>query len=77
MNQLPESLEQNLKTANSKKVKAEIQESIDFLKSINKPLFVTELGKERIRRAAKKIKIETGADMDYGFRVYHLDESNM
>lgn len=35
------------------------------------------LGKERIRRAAKKIKEETGAAIDYGFRVYRLDESNM
>ena len=35
------------------------------------------LGKERIRRAAKKIKEETSADIDYGFRVYRLDESNM
>jgi adenine-specific DNA-methyltransferase len=32
---------------------------------------------ERIRRAAKKIKEETNADIDYGFRVYRLDESNM
>jgi adenine-specific DNA-methyltransferase len=38
---------------------------------------ICEIGKERIRRAAKKIKEETGADMDYGFRVYRLDESNM
>lgn len=38
---------------------------------------MTDLGKERIRRAAKKIKEETGADIDYGFRVYRLDESNM
>lgn len=36
-----------------------------------------EIGKERIRRAAKKIKEETGAAIDYGFRVYRLDESNM
>ncbi len=35
------------------------------------------LGKERIRRAAKKIKEETNADIDYGFRVYRLDSSNM
>jgi adenine-specific DNA-methyltransferase len=35
------------------------------------------IGKERIRRAAKKIKEETKADIDYGFRVYRLDESNM
>jgi len=38
---------------------------------------VCDIGKERIRRAAKKIKEETGADIDYGFRVYRLDSSNM
>lgn len=38
---------------------------------------ICEIGKERIRRAGKKVKEETGADIDYGFRVYRLDESNM
>lgn len=38
---------------------------------------ISDLGKERIRRAAKKIKEETNADIDYGFRVYRLDSSNM
>lgn len=38
---------------------------------------ISEIGKERIRRAAKKLKAETNADIDYGFRVYRLDESNM
>lgn len=38
---------------------------------------ICDIGKERIRRAAKKIKEETGADIDYGFRVYRLDDSNM
>ena len=38
---------------------------------------ICDIGKERIRRAAKKIKEETNADIDYGFRVYRLDESNM
>jgi adenine-specific DNA-methyltransferase len=51
---------------------------------------ICEIGKERIRRAAKKIKedkITTAKndgifadftdDQDYGFRVYRLDESNM
>jgi len=38
---------------------------------------ICEIGKERIRRAAKKIKEETGADIDYGFRVFCLDSSNM
>ncbi|MFC3198118.1 site-specific DNA-methyltransferase [Parapedobacter deserti] len=38
---------------------------------------ICEIGKQRIRRAAKKIKEKTGADIDYGFRVYRLDSSNM
>jgi adenine-specific DNA-methyltransferase len=38
---------------------------------------ISEIGKERIRRAGKKIKEDTKADIDYGFRVYKLDESNM
>ena len=38
---------------------------------------ITDIAKERIRRAGAKIKEETGADIDYGFRVYRLDESNM
>lgn len=38
---------------------------------------ICEVGKERIRRATNKIKEDTGADIDYGFRVYRLDSSNM
>ncbi|QQE74416.1 site-specific DNA-methyltransferase [Brevibacillus composti] len=38
---------------------------------------ICEIGKERIRRAAKKIKEETKAEIDYGFRVYRVDSSNM
>lgn len=38
---------------------------------------ICEIGKERIQRAGKKIKEETGADIDYGFRVYKLESSNM
>jgi len=38
---------------------------------------VADIGKERIRRAAKKIKEGTGADIDYGFRVFKVDSSNM
>jgi len=38
---------------------------------------ISEIGKERIRRAAKKIKEETGTDIDYGFRVFKVDSSNM
>lgn len=41
---------------------------------------ICEIGKERIRRAGKKIKEEspmTTADLDTGFRVLKLDTSNM
>lgn len=38
---------------------------------------IPEIGKERIRRAAKKFMAETNTNIDYGFRVYCLDESNM
>lgn len=38
---------------------------------------ICDIGEERIRRVAKKIKEETNADIDYGFRVYKVDSSNM
>ena len=36
-----------------------------------------DLGEERIRRTSKILKEETNADIDYGFRVYKVDSSNM
>ncbi|WP_417860448.1 site-specific DNA-methyltransferase [Winogradskyella sediminis] len=38
---------------------------------------ICEIGKERIRRAAAKIKEETNADIDYGFKVFKVASSNM
>lgn len=41
---------------------------------------ICEIGKERIRRAGDKIKAEnpiTTADLDIGFRVFRVDDSNM
>ena len=41
---------------------------------------ICEIGKERIRRAGRKIKEEAGLtalDLDIGFRVLRLDSSNM
>ncbi|MDD7541126.1 MAG: DNA methyltransferase [Mobiluncus porci] len=35
---------------------------------------IDEIGRERIKRAAAKIKDETGADIDYGFKLYRLEE---
>ena len=38
---------------------------------------ICDLGEERIRRSIKKIKDDTNSDIDYGFRVYKVDSSNM
>lgn len=77
MVQLPENLDLAYNEATSKETKKSIKESIDFLQKRNLSHFLTELGKERIRLTSKKIKEETQADIDYGFRVYRLDSSNM
>lgn len=37
---------------------------------------IDEIGQERIRRAAKKIKTEKNANIDYGFKHYTLKETN-
>ena len=38
---------------------------------------ICEIGRERIKLAGNKIKKESGANIDYGFRVFKLDSSNM
>lgn len=38
---------------------------------------ICQIGQDRIRKAAKKIKEETNADIDYGFRVFSVDSTNM
>lgn len=77
--QLKENLDETIKTATSKGKKT-IQNAIKFLDSIGKPHTIPEIGKERIRRAGKKIKEQgphTTQDLDTGFRVLKLDSSNM
>ena len=54
-----------------------IARAMEVLESVDKPKILSEIGKERIRRAAQKIKQETNADIDYGFRVYKVDSTNM
>ena len=78
MIQIPEDLDISIKTAgiNARKT---IQNAITFLTSINKPHLLTEVAKERIRRAGKKIKEEsplTTQNLDTGFRVFRLADSN-
>ena len=38
---------------------------------------ICEIGRERIRRAGTKLKEESSHDLDIGFRVLKLDDSNM
>lgn len=62
-------------TGSSKQVLAN---SIELCNELGKPHFLTEIGKERIRRAAKKIAEEhPDAKFDGGFRVLKLDDTNM
>ncbi|MUT65665.1 site-specific DNA-methyltransferase [Paenibacillus sp. NEAU-GSW1] len=74
--QLPEDINTMYNTAEQNR-KMIFKNALDIIHELNCPPYLTELGKERIRRAAKKIKQETGVDIDYGFRVYRVDSSNM
>ena len=97
MVQLPEDLDESLKTADTN-TKQTLLNAIEVLDKLKKPHLLTELGKERIRRAAqkirkelkeKKVKEDSGlfksqenqtnqdSEIDLGFRVYRLSESNM
>ena len=80
MVQLPENLDKNLERATDPTSQKQIKKTLAFLDSISKPHILTEIGKERIRRAGAKIKADsplTTADLDVGFRVLKLDSSNM
>lgn len=81
--QLPENLDKRLNIV-SGSAKNTVMESISFLESINKPHFVSEIGKERIRRVHSQLsKInQTTLDgsnkgLDLGFRNFKLDSSNI
>lgn len=77
--QMPEDLDRNLSIA-SNDAKKSMRYAIDVLDSTNRPHYLTEIAKERIRRAGRKIKEEAGLqaqNLDIGFRVLKLDSSNM
>lgn len=80
MVQLPEDLDVNLNKAGSAAERQTIQSAISICDSLSNPHFLTEIGKERIRLAGKKIKADsplTTDSLDVGFRVLKLDSSNM
>ena len=77
--QLPEDLDKALLFA-STDAKKTIRCAISLLDELQMPHLLTEVAKERIRRAGKKIKEEsplTTQDLDTGFRVLKLDSTNM
>ena len=77
--QLQEDLEESLKNATSASQREIIGNSIDLCDELKVPHVLTEVAKERIRRAGKKIKEEsplTTQDLDTGFRVFRIDSSN-
>lgn len=77
MVQLDENLDASLKDATAESKKS-IVATIKFLDSIGQPHILSEIGKERIRRASKKIAEENpDAKFDGGFRVLKCDSSNM
>lgn len=51
---------------------------VQLAENINERKYKTidEIGQERIRRAARKIKEETNADIDYGFKHYIIKDVN-
>ena len=64
----------------SEKAKKVAQNAVKLLDSIGAPHNICEIGKERIRRAGDKIKSEspmTTQELDVGFRVLKLDDTNM
>ena len=77
--QLPESIDSMLNSsfANAKRV---AENAATVLDELHRPHLLTELAKERIRRAGEKIKAENGLspqNLDIGFRVLKLADSNM
>ena len=77
--QIAENLDESLKNAQKDAVRT-LEVAIEYLDKIHKPHTICEIGKERIRRAGKKIKEEsplTTQHLDIGFRVLKCDTSNM
>lgn len=73
--QIPEKL--SLKWCKSNKERKITESAINFLSSISKPLNISEISKERIRRVWDKIKTEVWwKNVDIGFRIFCLVESN-
>jgi adenine specific DNA methylase Mod len=71
--QLPEDLKKNYETSSSVGKKT-IKVQMDYLNSINKPLYLDEIGQERIRLVGKKIKSDSSNNIDIGFKHYFIKD---
>src|SRR5690625_1064361 len=76
--QLPELLEDNLKSATGS-AKTTIQNAIQLLEGLGKPLNIVELTKIRVQKAGARIledRKPSNWNRDVGFRVFTVDTSN-
>ena len=73
MVQLPEDIDEQL-TKVDKETKKDLIKINAFLDKYEKPHFITEVGKQRLRLAGKDI---SNMYVDKGFRVLKVDSSNM
>ncbi len=76
--QLPERLEDNLKSATGSS-KTTIQNAIRLLERLDKPLTISELTKIRVARAGELLVADrepSGWNGDVGFRAFSIDTSN-
>ena len=74
--QLPENLDESVKKASSK-AKKTLGNAIQVLDSLHSPHLLSNISEERIKRAGNVIKNKNNADIDYGFRCFKVDSSNM
>lgn len=61
---------------NRKYIMVQLPEKIEESKPAYKAGYrsIDEIGRARIEKAAEKIKKETGADIDYGYKLYYLEK---
>ena len=78
--QLKEDLDDNLAHASDDNARLVLNNAIAVLDELHRPHLLTEIAKERIRRAGKKIAEENATNapnLDIGFRVLKLDSSSL
>lgn len=81
MVQLPEDLNEAVSRPGlDARLRANIQATIDYLKKQGYEPTICSIGEERLRKAGQQIKAEstlTTREIDIGFRVFKLDDTNM